>query len=218
MRVFIYDELEIENKKTKQSAQESTKAKIAKHDDEVELQPGEFNRVLDGVYEKGIFTWTEGITKIGPFNLGGTTHNMDILFNKTVRLPLGNKKEIANCAKAVFDGMNYVQIGWGLISTISKEERELSRANLIRDYENMKLSDDNKMTKPLSFLQDILPWFIILAFLLSAAVNIYGGAALRDSQKPLVANISMIAQDNHALIRYLMTNTLIIRNQSIGPP
>ena len=204
MRVFIYDELEKERKEPSDS-----KRKQPKESDTVELNAGDFNRAIDGTYEKGIFTWTEGGFHFLVWSFGKKTKNMDILFNKTKRLPLGKKGEEVNCARAVFDGMNFVQIGWGLNSTISKEERQLSRANLVRDYENMKLSDENKLTKPTDFLENLLPWLVIIACIIAVVATLYNANSMKDVMKPMLQNMSALTQQNAAMI-HILANTLKI--------
>jgi len=208
MRVFIYDELEREKKQVANKGKEKSNANADA--EEVELTPGAFNHAIDGTSEKGIFTWKEKETSLlwGRLKWGGKTKNMDVLFNKTKRLPLGNKGEEVNCARAVFDGMNFVQIGWGMTSTISQEERQLSRANLVRDYENMKLSDDAKMTKPMDFMMSILPWLVIIACIVSIVGTAINANTIGQTQKPLLQNMSAIVQQNGAVLNYLLANTI----------
>lgn len=201
MRVFIYDELEREKRKAAKGDSEKQDAI-----EEVELMPGAFSRAIDGVYEKGIFTWKEGGRHIGLWTFGEKTKNMDILFNKTKRLPIGKKGEEVNCARAVFDGMNFVQIGWGLTSTITQEERQLSRANLVRDYENMKLSDDAKMTKPSGFLQDILPWLVIIACIVAIVGTAINANSIANSQQPQLKIMNATLNQNDAILKYLLAN------------
>ncbi len=143
---------------------------------------------------------------IGLWTFGEKTKNMDILFNKTKRLPIGKKGEEVNCARAVFDGMNFVQIGWGLTSTITQEERQLSRANLVRDYENMKLSDDAKMTKPSGFLQDILPWLVIIACIVAIVGTAINANSIANSQQPQLKIMNATLNQNDAILKYLLAN------------
>ena len=213
MKVLIYDESEKE--KGKKDKKPIPKSKVKDEDDgekeevEIEIVPGDFNRVIDGTYDKGIFTWTEN-RKWGPFTLKGKERNMDILFNKTVRLPIGPKNATVNCAKAVFDGMNFVQIGWGNLSTISSEERQLSRANLIRDYENMELSDNKKITAPEgSLMHNLLPWLLLFAVIGSIISNAYNAATIKDEEKPMLMNFSIMQQQNGAMLKFLMSNATI---------
>lgn len=189
MRVFIYDDAD---KKVKDIDGKYERVHAAK-----------LNKDLAGKFEKGIFKWKEGMFS--------KERNMDILFKHTIPLPVAKKKygfwtsvSIENCAKAVFDGMNYVQVGWDNTGEITKEERELSRANLVRDYENMKLSDENKMTSPVDFLQNLLPYLIILACVVSIVSIFIITSNIRDVQKPILQNMSTMSQQNGAMLRFLI--------------
>src|SRR5271157_986198 len=207
MRVFIYDELEREKKHSINQTDKSKEHKKEKPEmEEVELMPGSFNHAIDGTYEKGIFTWTEGEHHFLIWAFGGKIRNMDILFSKTKRLPLGKKGEEINCARAVFDGMNFVQIGWGLTSTITQEERQLSRANLVRDYENMKLSDDAKMTKPTDCFQNLLPWMVIIACIVAIVGTAYNANSIKNTMNPLITAVNATLNQNSAILKYLLSN------------
>jgi hypothetical protein len=162
------------------------------------------NFSVSGVYDKGMFTWKE---KKGLF--GKTEKHMDIIWDKTKRFPIGKKGAMENCAKSIFDGMNYVQVGWDEtdLSKITPDERLLSRANFVRDYEGMRLDDENKITPPGNWFATWGPWLMALVIIVGVVALVFEGNAFSNVLAPMVQNFSKMAQDNHVLLHYILNKT-----------
>jgi hypothetical protein len=172
------------------------------------------NFAINGKYDKGVFTWIEkkGILK-------KAEKHMDIIWKKTIKLPTGNKGTLENCTKACFDGMNYVQIGWAEtdLSKITSEERQMSRANFVRDYESMTLDDNNKITNPANLLALLGPWFLAAVVVLAVIAIVYEANTFSMTQKPLLQNFSIATQDNHVILEYLF-NQSVKNNTNVKLP